>query len=321
MWHGQDSAHTKPLAAQALQSNAWHVPSQLLWIKWSCPSLPRNKCQLPKKLAVLLESLVGGYVVNREKWGGSWDFFSSGFLPGPGNDQPKQPFEIFLSFYEELQVFTKTLMKTNQVENKHAIQKILIKTTESKKKILQKRHRSQGRVWNKFGSIAGSVRYQEAFSQTIEGDSAKDEERSFQKGMRNTATKDGKATEALNEYLHVYNKDAQKSVRWHWLYICYLERIQKQLRKSNKLTGAVEMKDTTTGILSCMRARAGSNWICQCHVCTQWRWAQPVDCREDSEAVPSTGTTLPTGVWARRNLTLTETVDKVTSMTRLKKLK
>lgn len=79
---------------------------------------------------------------------------------------------------------------------------------EQEEKTLQKRHRSQGRIGNKFGSIAGSVRYQEAFSQSIEGDSAKDEERSFQKGMRNTATEDGKAIQALNEYLHVYNKDA-----------------------------------------------------------------------------------------------------------------
>lgn len=99
-------------------------------------------------------------------------------------------------------------MKTNQVENKHAIPKVLIKTTGSKKKTLQKRYRSQRRIWNKFGSIAGSVRYQEDFSPSIEVDSAKDEERSFQKGMRNTATKDGKAIQALNEYLHVYNKDA-----------------------------------------------------------------------------------------------------------------
>lgn len=68
---------------------------------------------------------------------------------------------------------------------------------------------NQEGIWNKFRrSIAGSVRYQEAFSQSIEGDSAKDEERSFQKGMRNTATEDGKAIQALNEYLHVYNRDA-----------------------------------------------------------------------------------------------------------------
>lgn len=68
---------------------------------------------------------------------------------------------------------------------------------------------NQERIWNKFGrSIAGSVRYQEAFSQSIEGDSAKDEERSFQKGMRNTATEDDKAIQPLNEYLQVYNRDA-----------------------------------------------------------------------------------------------------------------
>lgn len=59
-----------------------------------------------------------------------------------------------------------------------------------------------------FGSITSNVRYQEAFSQHTERDSAKDEERSFQKGMRNTATEDGKASQALNEYLHVYNRDA-----------------------------------------------------------------------------------------------------------------
>lgn len=64
-------------------------------------------------------------------------------------------------------------------------------------------------IWKKLGrSIAGSVRYQAAFSQSIEGDPAKDEERSFQKGMRNTAAEDGKAIQALNEYLHVYNRDA-----------------------------------------------------------------------------------------------------------------
>lgn len=178
-------------------------------------------------------------------------------------------------------------MKTNEVENKYAIQKLLIKTTESKKKALQKRYRRQGRIWNKCGSIAGSVRYQEAFSRSIDGYSAKDEKRSFQKGMRNTATKDGKATQALNEYLHVYNKDAQKSVRWHWLYICYHERIQKQLRKSTELTGAVEMKDETTGIPSCTgrlrpslpsHSKAGLSLF-------------PAE--QPSGAVPSTGTLFP----------------------------
>lgn len=79
---------------------------------------------------------------------------------------------------------------------------------EQEEKLYKKGYRSQGRIWNKFEGIAGSGRYQAAFSQSTEWDSAKDEERSFQKGMRNTVTKDGKAIQALNEYLHVYNKDA-----------------------------------------------------------------------------------------------------------------
>lgn len=63
---------------------------------------------------------VGAYVVNQGRNGEESEVFSSDLLPGPGNDQPKQPFvifqEIFLSFYEELQVFTNTLWRQTKLK-------------------------------------------------------------------------------------------------------------------------------------------------------------------------------------------------------------
>lgn len=82
----------------------------------SSPSLHRNQCQLPKKSWFCWRLCCH----SGEKQGGSWDLFSSDLLPGPGSDQPRQPFiifqEIFISFYEVLQVFTKTLWRPTKLK-------------------------------------------------------------------------------------------------------------------------------------------------------------------------------------------------------------
>lgn len=51
-----------------------------------------------------------------------------------------------------------------------------------------------------------------SFLSSKKGGSVKDEERPFKNRMRNTATKDGKIIQALNEYLGVYNRDDSKYV-------------------------------------------------------------------------------------------------------------
>lgn len=117
----------------------------------------------------------GGYVVIQGRNGEEAEiFFSSDHLPRPGNDQPKQPFvifqEIFLSFYEELQVFIKTLWRLTKLKINMPYKKCESRQQRARSTTLQKIYRSQGRIWNKFGrSIAGSVRYQEAFSQSKKG--------------------------------------------------------------------------------------------------------------------------------------------------------
>lgn len=105
------------------------------------------------------------------------------------------------------------------------------------------------------------------------------------------------------------------------LCICYHERVQRQLRKSIKLTGAVEMKDKTTGEPQlrdcCWTAQALSDWTCQLHQCIQQIQTQPTDGKVAfRDGAQHWHHSLPTEVRGRGGLTPIRTDSKVISDTK-----